>query len=417
MDCSRPERKRQLHRKRMTRFFVGLAISLTVITIMLRFSGGPIRVSMDEIWTGEVQQGDMLLEVRGAGTLIPRDTWWMTATTSGKVEKIHLRAGCFVKANELLVELSNPELVRKMETSKSQMELDDAAIRSFEAEQQIAIHKIKSELEQLEIELEQADIEKGAIFTLYEEGLESDFSKRRVEANVKKIRNRIKYATIEATFQKQIMIAKLDEKRVLMNQNHATYDFLKQKCDALQVKTRNPGLLDKLNLELGQQVNKGEVLAQIVNNKDLKARIRVPENKLRFLSTGMKATVYVNNSEYTAEITDLNPSVNQGMVSMDLDIQSIHPGRLHVGSAVEATIHVMEIEDTLFVDRPVNINANSKATIFCLDAKQNLAHQNTVKFGEASYNKVQVLHGLMAGDRIILSDTSQWSESQTIQLK
>src|SRR6476469_8150965 len=52
----------------------------------------------------------MVRQVRGLGTLTPEDIRWIPATTQGRVEKIVLRPGTSVKAGDVILELTNPQL-------------------------------------------------------------------------------------------------------------------------------------------------------------------------------------------------------------------------------------------------------------------------------------------------------------------
>jgi len=54
----------------------------------------------------------MLREVRGLGTLVPEDIRWIPAQTDSRVDRWVLRPGAIVKANSVIMELSDPTLQR-----------------------------------------------------------------------------------------------------------------------------------------------------------------------------------------------------------------------------------------------------------------------------------------------------------------
>jgi HlyD family secretion protein len=62
------------------------------------------------IWIDTVKRGPMLRQVRGLGKLVPEEIRWVPAATEGRVEKKLLEAGARVKADTILLELSNPQL-------------------------------------------------------------------------------------------------------------------------------------------------------------------------------------------------------------------------------------------------------------------------------------------------------------------
>src|SRR6266853_4722142 len=57
-----------------------------------------------------VKRGQMLREVRGNGTLVPQVTRWVPAPADGRVEKILVQAGVEVRPDQVIVELSNPQM-------------------------------------------------------------------------------------------------------------------------------------------------------------------------------------------------------------------------------------------------------------------------------------------------------------------
>ena len=57
-----------------------------------------------------MKRGPMVRQVRGLGTLVPEEIRWIAAATDGRVERIVVLPGTPVKADTVLLELSNPEV-------------------------------------------------------------------------------------------------------------------------------------------------------------------------------------------------------------------------------------------------------------------------------------------------------------------
>src|SRR3989442_15001633 len=67
-------------------------------------------VSRATVWVDTVKRGPMVRQVRGLGTLVPEEIRWIPAATEGRVERILIKPGSAVKAESVILELSNPEL-------------------------------------------------------------------------------------------------------------------------------------------------------------------------------------------------------------------------------------------------------------------------------------------------------------------
>src|SRR3954467_9338005 len=87
---------------------VVLAIAIPSITIALkRLQPAAQSVERSTVWPDTVKHGEMIRNVRGLGTLVPEDIVSIPATTDGRVDR-KLLAGTPVKADTMLLELSNP---------------------------------------------------------------------------------------------------------------------------------------------------------------------------------------------------------------------------------------------------------------------------------------------------------------------
>ena len=83
-----------------------------------------------------VKRGEMLRQVRGNGTLVPEDIRWIPATTLGRVEQIRLHPGTAVKADSVILELSNPELDQELHEAELKVEAAEASLQNLRVQTQ-----------------------------------------------------------------------------------------------------------------------------------------------------------------------------------------------------------------------------------------------------------------------------------------
>ena len=111
MDIARPEEEKR--RKRVRRFMyagAGLLLVVVITAALSRLKPAAPTVDRATIWTDTVKRGPMLRDVRGLGTLVPETIWVIPAATDGRVDKRYLLPGTPVKANTVILDLSNPQL-------------------------------------------------------------------------------------------------------------------------------------------------------------------------------------------------------------------------------------------------------------------------------------------------------------------
>jgi len=114
MDIARPSNARQKKIRRALIVGGGLLIVVLVSVGLSRLRPAAPTVDAATLWPDTVKRGPMVREVRGLGTLVPEDIRWIPATTSGRVENIVLRPGTIVKANNVILELTNPQLDQQL---------------------------------------------------------------------------------------------------------------------------------------------------------------------------------------------------------------------------------------------------------------------------------------------------------------
>src|SRR3989454_12416784 len=110
-----------------TLYGIGGVTVLAAITVGLsHLKPAAPSVSRATVWVDTVKRGPMLRQVRGSGTLVPEEIRWIPATTEGRVERILALPGTVVKADTVLLELSNPELVVAAQDAASELKAAQA---------------------------------------------------------------------------------------------------------------------------------------------------------------------------------------------------------------------------------------------------------------------------------------------------
>ena len=134
MDIVRHNRARARWWRRGLLAIVVLAlVSATTVVLSGLKRAAPV-VDADTVWVATVKRGEMLREVHGNGTLVPKEVWWIPAPGEGRVERVPLDPGETVTADTVLVELSNPVLERDLLDAEWQLHAAEAELRQLEAD-------------------------------------------------------------------------------------------------------------------------------------------------------------------------------------------------------------------------------------------------------------------------------------------
>jgi HlyD family secretion protein len=175
-------------------------------------------------------------------------------------------------------------------------------------------------------------------------------------------------------------------------------------------------VIQQVSLALGQQVQVGGSVVLIADQRSLFAELQVQENKVSDIALGQTVVVDTRSNKISGEVIRIDPAVNNGMVQIDVQLNSELPNDARPDLTVDGLIEVSNIADTLYVKRPVFAPRYSDAGLYKLINDKEFAQKQKVKLGQSSVNQIQILSGLVVGDEIIISDTTSWQEHQEVMI-
>ena len=417
MDIQRPSNARAKKIRRIAYGSVAFLLIGGVSYGLSRLRPAAPTVDRATIYTDEVKRGPMLREVRGLGTLVPEDIRWIPAQTNSKVERIVLRPGAIIHPNSVILELSDPQLQRDLLDAQYQLKGAEADYANLKVQVNSQLMNQKSVEATVRSDYEQAHLQHEVDLKLFKEGIQSSHIEElsRVKEDQLKIRlqlevERTRVATDAATAQLAAQEAKVEQQHALYNLKHGQYD-------ALHLRAGIEGVLQLVPVEEGQQVTPGTNLARVADPKKLKAEIKIPETQAKDVTIGQKATVDTRNGVVEGHVSRIDPSVQNGTVTVDVTITDPLPHGARPDLSVDGTVELENLKDVLFVGRPVNGQSDSTIGIFKLVDDGAEAVRVNVKLGRNSVNTIEIRDGLKVGDKVILSDMSQWDNFDRIRLK
>jgi len=191
----------------------------------------------------------------------------------------------------------------------------------------------------------------------------------------------------------------------------------KSQLDALHVRAGIVGVLQLVPVEVGQHVTPGTNIARVADPKKLKAEIKIAETQAKDVTIGQKATVDTRNGVVNGHVSRIDPSVQNGTVTVDVSMDESLPLGARPDLSVDGTVELERLKDVLYVGRPVHGQSESTIGLFKLVDDGAEAVRINVKLGRSSVNLVEVMQGLQVGDKVILSDMSQWENFDRIRLR
>lgn len=417
MDIQRPDQNKAKRKKHI--FYVGIVVfSIILVTIVLnQLKAAAPTVERNSIWIDTVKRGEMLRQVRGLGTLVPEEIRWIAARTKGRVDRIVLRPGASVEPGNLILVLANPDVVQAAFDADSQLQVAEAELVNLRVQLESSVLQAESTAANARADYEQSKLRAEVNSQLFQEGLVSQLELKlsQVTAGQAATRNEIeqkRYHFAKDSIAPQLAIKKAEADR-LRSQAKLRHDEL----DALNVIADMAGVLQILPVEVGAQVQPGDNLARVADPARLKAEIRVAETQAKDILVGQKASIDTRNGIASGRVSRIDPSVQNGTVSVDVIFDSVLPKGARPDLSIDGIIELERLEDVVYIGRPAFGKENSTVGLFKLDATGSYATRVQIRLGLSSVNSIEVIQGLQPSDRVILSDMSRWDAADRIRLQ
>ena len=418
MDIKRPP-KSKLKKRIRTGVLVAVALAavggITLVLAKLKPAAPTVERSVVVIDT--VKRGQMLLQVRGVGTLVPELTRRIPAPAEGRVESIPVQVGVTVDANTVIAELSNPQMEQQAMDAEFQLKAAQAdeenlrvRLESESMAQQASIATIKAEYSQAKLQLD-ANEELG------KKGLIAELTLKIARVQVQDLANRLKVEQDRLTISSKSTKAQLNAQRSRIAQLRAFAQLKRDQVINLKVRAGSAGVLQQVTVQVGQQVTPGFDIARVADPTSLKAELRINETQIKDVKIGQPVEVDTRNGIIQGRVSRIDPAAREGTFTVDAALTGPLPPSARPDLSVDGTIELERLDNVLHVGRPAFGQGNSTVSMFKVSADGQEAARTPVALGRYSVNAIEIVNGLREGDQVILSDTSQWDNYNVIRLR
>jgi HlyD family secretion protein len=418
MDIARPDIKAKKNRRRIVTIAVAIVVLAGVTFAVMRLKPAAPTVERSVVWTDTVKRGNLIRQVRGNGTLVPREDAIreIPAQTAATVTRILVLPGSNVKADTVLMELSDPLVTQQAVDAKLALSEAEADLKNTQVQLQSTLSTQKATAATTNADYETAKRQASTDEALYKLGVVSGITAQASQSKAEGLTTQNQMQQNVVSINEKALETQLAVAQAKVDQARAMFQLKQQQLDALRVKAGISGVLTDLPMAVGKQVTPGTMLAKVVVKNQLKAALNIPETQARDIQTGQPAAIDTHNGIIDGTVQRIDPGVHNGTVTVDVALNGFVEGE-RPDLSVDGQIDLQRLSNVLYVGRPAFGNEDSTISLFKLSPDGKTATRAPVKVGRASVNAIQVLSGLHEGDTVILSDMSRWDQVDRIRLE
>lgn len=410
-------------RRRMRRYapaVIAAAVLVVPVVWLLRLTNAGPSAQASDLWIATVRKGPLLITVNGAGTFKPIEQRSITAAAPGVVETVHVQPGDIVHPNTVLAVLANPGIESALVQAKANLASTEADRASLQAQLISQMLTLQGDLAAAQAEDGTAAVQERAERSLLDDHIVSNLEYTATRFRAREYSRLVELAQLRIAAFRQSMAAQHRAAAARVAAARAVLDNGRQSVGALSVTAGMEGVVQDVAIHPGETLSVGGGVARVASLKALKVTLQVAASEAGEVAVGQSATLQLATDatqDLQGRVVRVSPAVSNG--SVDVDVVPVGPLPIDVrpNLAVTSAIHIANVADAVYVQRPAFAGPDSRMTLYRLIDKGRVAVPVNVRFGAASDQYIQIADGLRPGDRVIISDTSSFAGNKRISVR
>lgn len=348
------------------------------------------------------------------GIVFPRNTVYIDAVQGGIVEEIYVEDGAILKKGDPILRLSNANMELSYMDQETRMY---DAINNL-ANTRISLEQLKyvrqKEITQLNYEIDRLKTDFGRKEQFHKDKL---ISEKEFEDARRDYQYSLKQLEIALNLKRLDSISGVSQGKQIslsmerMNNNLA---LLKKNMDNMTIKSPVDGKLSSFLVEIGQTKVSGEHLGQIDMMDGIKLRANIDERYISRVFTGQEASCDIGNKTFELEISKIYTNVSGGTFQVDLLFKDEEPAEVKRGQTIQLKVKFSGASDALILRRGGFFQETGGNWIYVLDPSEEYAVKRSIRIGRQNATHYEVLEGLEAGEKVIVSSYSNFNSREKL---
>ncbi|MEX0987604.1 MAG: HlyD family efflux transporter periplasmic adaptor subunit [Bacteroidales bacterium] len=397
-------------------FIAILILSLTGI-IIFGDKSSKYNVDVSRLTIDEVVQDVFQDYITEQGTVQPIRTIFLDAVEGGRVEEIEIEAGNMVKKGDVILRLSNNNLLLEITNNEAQVvrTINELRTAKISMDQQKLANK--QQILQLENQVKRQKRMFENNIRLAEENHisreEFEQSKEEFETSRAQL-NLVKETFKNDSIYRMVQISSLESS---VNSMEKSMRIIRRRLENLNLRAPVDGELATLIPEIGQVINYGNRVGTINILDSYKLRVDIDEHYIARIHTGLQGECDFAGNSYPAEIVKVYPEVQNGRFGVDMIFTGEVPEQIRIGQASRIRLQLGESKQGLLLSKGGFYNKTGGQWIFVVDPSGAFAVKRDITIGRQNPRYYEILHGLEAGEQVITSSYQNLADHDKLILK
>ncbi|MFB9844966.1 efflux RND transporter periplasmic adaptor subunit [Mucilaginibacter ginsenosidivorans] len=403
----------QKRKKTTVVIIIAIAVIAIVIWLIRIFLGSS--VTRAEITTAKVEIGDVENTLNASGEVLPEFEEIITSPVNASIKKVVTDAGGKVKAGQSILTLDKSASENDYAKQKFQLETKRAEIAKLKLDLDKSYFDIQSnnDIKELRIGNLKDAVENAK--RLYKAGGGTREDIEQAELNLKVAMLEKKQIENEIKSKQKTMLIEEKEAEIAADIQQNDLNELERKLKLADVVATRSGVVTFVNKNIGANIKEGETLARIADLSSFKVTGSLSDTYLDQLHTGMPVIVRINDTQLKGTVSNVNPSVQNGIIYFDIQLEERNNKQLRPNMKVDVFLVTAVHTKVLRVANGAAFKGASPQDVFVINGNRAVKH--SVHTGLSNFDYVEVVNGIKQGDEVITSDMSEYKNTKELNIK
>lgn len=410
------EKKRGFRRKHWGYAGGGVLLVVLVLYLVFRDTSSALRVERDRLTIETVEKGEFNDYIRVIGHVMPSRIIYIDAVEGGRVEERIVEEGTMVKKGDVILRLSNPLLNISIMQSEADLAYQENELRNTRINMEQERLRLKQEriglATDLTLKKRRAEQYKRLFakeLVAKEEYLQAQEAYALAEEQLKVVDERI----VQNERFREMQVKSLDENIANMKRS---LTLVRERLENLKIKAPVDGQLGNLDAQIGQSINAGERIGQVIT-ADLKIQAPIDEHYVERVMPELPAGFERDGRSYQLVVTKVYPEVKEGQFKTDMIFTGNRPENIRAGQTYHINLQLGDPVTSLLVPRGSFFQVTGGDWIYVLDDDGVTARRRKIRIGRQNPQYYEVLEGLQEGEQVVTSGYDTFGDNERLIIK
>ena len=411
------EKKKGLQKKHIPYVAGGVLFVILLGWIIFGDHASTLKVDARGISIGNVTREQFNDFFRMDGQVQPITVVQLSPEEGGIVQEKVVEEGAQVKKGDIIVRLSNSNLDLQILNAEAEL----AEKQNFLRNTQVTMEqdKLTNQMEKLQYDMDMNRARRSfnQQEQLYKENLiaKEDYLKAKEDFELASqkhalITERLRQDSISRTIQ-------MDEMEASLANMRKNILLIRERKENLNVRSQIDGELGLLDVVLGQSINPGQKIGQINDLSDYKIEAMIDEHYIDRVKPGLSAAFERQGSSFDLTVRKVYPEVRDGKFRTDFVFTGERPDNIRSGQTYYINLELGQPTESIIIPKGTFFQSTGGSWIFVLDKDGKKAYRRKIKIGRQNPQYYEVLEGLEAGEKVIVSSYESYKDNEVLVLE